>query len=57
MDIAIACAIPYLRNAAGRKIAVDDAIELILSPKIKTSLVLAFIAAAFFIGMILRHWL
>jgi len=30
--------------------------ELTLSPKVKTVLVLASIALAFFIGVILRHW-
>lgn len=30
--------------------------ELAMSPKIKTLLILVSIALAFFIGVILRHW-
>jgi hypothetical protein len=35
---------------------VAGAMELVLSPKIKTVLVLVSIALAFFIGVIIRHW-
>jgi len=56
--LAVAAAVPQLRDPTGGPIA-DKATRQVpvgLSNNAKTALVLASIAAVFFIGIILKYW-
>jgi hypothetical protein len=57
VDAAVAAAVSLFRNAAGRKMS-DIAMEhRAQSGRLKTALILASIALAFFISVFIRHWL
>jgi hypothetical protein len=55
MDAALAAAVPQLRDAARGEVNVET-MAVAMSGKAKTALILASIAAAFFIGVVIRHW-
>jgi len=38
-------------------VTVAGAIEMAVSPKVRTALILGAVALVFFIGVIVRHWL
>ena len=57
MDAAVSGAVPQFRNAAGRQVMLAGGMEPALDAKVKTALILASVALAFFIGAIVRHWL
>ncbi len=57
MDAALAAAVPQFRDPAGGQVAATgDTMHAAMSSNAKTALVLASIAAAFFIGVVIRHW-
>ncbi|MGZ8155298.1 MAG: cytochrome oxidase small assembly protein [Burkholderiales bacterium] len=55
VDDPLAGALPHLRNPARGE--VTRTADLGVTAKAKTALILASIAAAFFIGVVIRHWL
>jgi hypothetical protein len=56
MDAALAGAVPHFRSPAGGQVAGQPMIA-VMSNKTRTALILATIAAAFFIGVVIRHWI
>jgi heme/copper-type cytochrome/quinol oxidase subunit 1 len=50
-------AVSQLRDAAGRQVRFSVMAEPSRPGKLRTALILASIALAFFIGVIVRHWL
>lgn len=55
MDAAFAGAVPHVRNPAGGQVT-GLQMDAVMSSKTRTALILASIAAAFFIGVVIRHW-
>ena len=55
MDAALAAAVPQLRDPAGGEVArVGDER---MTANLKTALALASVAAVFFLGIVIRHWI
>ena len=56
MDVVLAAAVPQLRDAADGQVTTSPMTDSVMGSNLKTALVLVSIAVAFFIGVMIRHW-